>query len=70
MNTLDHRLRNPQRAIPTLVSRSVTPQHEDSWFPLEEFSDDIRAEVPQLPNLAYREMALFKARRRRFIRTV
>jgi hypothetical protein len=48
----------------------VVPQHEDSWLTFEEFSNDIRAEIPQLPNLAYREVALLKARLRRCIRTV
>jgi hypothetical protein len=45
----------------------MIPQHEDSRLTFEEFTNDIRAEFPQLPNLAYREMALLKARRWRCI---
>ena len=36
----------------------------------EEFTDSIGRKIPQFGNLSYREMALFKARQRRFDRAV
>jgi hypothetical protein len=40
----------------------VIPQHKDSGLTLEEFPDDIRTKIPQLGNLAHREVSLLKAR--------
>jgi hypothetical protein len=37
---------------------------------LEEFTDDVRRKIPQLSDLAYREMALLKVCHRRLDRTV
>ena len=69
MYSLNHRLRNPERGVAALRSRTMIPQHENSRLALEEFPNDIRIEIPQLGNLGDRVVALFEARLWRLVRS-
>jgi hypothetical protein len=48
----------------------VIPNYQYPRLAVEEFTDDIGTEIPQLGNLAHRIVALLKARWWRFIRTI
>ena len=48
----------------------MIPQYEHAGLALEEFPYNIRTEIPQLPNLDHRIVALLKAPMWRWIRVV
>jgi hypothetical protein len=46
MNTFEHRVRNPQRNIPSLVAGTSFSEHKDTRLILEKFANFVRTQVP------------------------